>query len=85
MDTYQAFLEGLFICGEADVPTVIEKEQANLLIDVRAEATKSAGTEDATWVNIPLDSKKEHQVEQLKAAIDELVQAYHKGEKAVLH
>lgn len=85
MENYQAFLEGLFICGEADVPTVIEKEQANLLVDVRAEATRSAGSDDATWINIPLDSKKQHQAAQLKEAIDQLVEAYHKGEKAVLH
>ncbi len=85
MQSYQSFLEGLFICGEADVPQVQAIEKAALIIDVRAEAKQSAGSADAAWVNIPLESGKSHQSQELKKAIDQLVQAYHKGEKAVLH
>ena len=85
MGPYQSFLEGLFICGEADVPSVINKEKATLIVDVRAEANQSAGSENAHWVNVKLDSGKTNQAEPLKEAIDQLVQAYRKGEKAVLH
>lgn len=85
MESYQSFLEGLYICGEADVPTVITNEKATLIVDVRAEANQSAGSENANWVNIKLDSGKTNQTQPLKEAIDELVRAYYKGEKAVLH
>lgn len=85
MGSYQSFLEGLFICGEADVPAVISNEKAGLIVDVRAEATESAGPENAHWVKVPLDSGKANQAKLLKEAIDQLVEAYRKGEKAVLH
>lgn len=85
MQSYQSFLEGLFICGEADVPQVLSNEKTTLIVDVRAEAKQSAGSDDAAWVNIPLESGKPHQSKELKTAIDQLVQAYQNGEKAVLH
>lgn len=85
MAAYQPFLEGIFICGEADVPSVITNEKATLIVDVRAEAKQSSGPENAQWVNVPLDSAKTNQAQPLKEAIDQLVEAYHKGEKAALH
>lgn len=85
MGSYQSFLEGLFICGVTDVPTVINNEKATLIVDVRAEATQSAGPENAHWVKVPLESGKTNQAQLLEEAIDQLVQAYRKGEKAVLH
>ncbi|WP_134703444.1 hypothetical protein [Ammoniphilus sp. YIM 78166] len=85
MQSYQSFLEGLFICGEADVPLVQANEKATLIVDVRADAKQSAGSGSGNWVNIPLESGKTHQSHELKQAIDQLVDAYHKGEKAVLH
>lgn len=85
MELYQSFLEGIFICGESEVSSVITKEEATLIVDVRAEAKESADTRDAAWVNIPLQSGRANQSQQLKEAIDQVVQAYHKGERAVLH
>ncbi|MBP1933371.1 hypothetical protein [Ammoniphilus resinae] len=85
MEDYQSFLEGLFICGEIDVPTVIDKEKANFIVDVRAEAKESAGGQENRRVNIPLEASKPNQSKELKEAIDQLVAAYKKGEKAVLH
>lgn|GEM_PF-5618947 len=85
MEDYQSFLEGLFICGEADVPAVIGKEKANFIVDVRAEATGSAGGPENKRINIPLEARKPNQSKELKEAIDQLVEAYKKGEKAVLH
>ncbi|RXT08012.1 hypothetical protein [Ammoniphilus sp. CFH 90114] len=82
---YQSFLEGLFICGEDVVPSVVSEEKLTLIVDVRAEAKNSAGSGKETWINVPLDSAKSNQAILLKEAIEQLVQAYQKGERAVLH
>jgi len=85
---YQALVENrIFVGGAADVEAMIKNEQVDIIVDLRAEATRMAYPSETTqWIQIPLgdDSLKTEEV-LFKEAIDEVVSAYHAGKKVGFH
>ncbi len=86
--TYQSLHENrIFFGGAADVEAMMAHEQLDKVIDLRGEASECAyAPAQQQWVQVPLgDNNPEPQVQLFKQAIDEVVQAYHKGEKVAFH
>jgi protein-tyrosine phosphatase len=84
-EEFQALIEGIFIGGESTVNTIVSKEQAKVIIDLRAEAQESAVKGNVEWVHIPLVDGKPNQSTLLWDAIQHVVKAHEEGKKVVIH
>ncbi len=82
---YQSLIKGIFMCGEQAVTTAVSKENAQLVVDLRAEAEESAGGDDVNWVRVPLVNGEPNQSELLWKAIQHVTGAYEEGNRVVLH
>ncbi len=78
---YQALLNGIFVCGLPGLASVLENEDVQVIVDLRAEATES----DTKGIIIPLIDGEPNQTHLLKQAIDHVVRAYQDGKQVVLH
>ncbi|RXI96521.1 hypothetical protein DS745_22700 [Anaerobacillus alkaliphilus] len=78
---YQTLINGIFVCGLPALPFVLEKEDIQVIVDLRAEADKSE-TKD---ILIPLVDGQPNQEHLLREAIGHVVRAYEQGKKVVLH
>lgn len=87
---YQALVdEYIYFGGADDVENMIINEHCEVIVDLRAEVTKS--TFDSAklhiqTITIPLDDQAETiQTEILQEAIDQIVYFYHQGKKVGFH
>lgn len=81
---YQALInERIFIGGADDVADVMEKEKADVIFDLRAEAPDAPV--DGNRIHSPIVDDAEHQQESVKRAIDQVVEAYKEGKKVYFH
>jgi protein-tyrosine phosphatase len=85
---YHALVEDrIFFGGARDVEAMIKNEQVEVIIDLRAETTKSAyPSRHVEWIQIPLGDDSPVVTERLfKSAIDQVVEAYRAGKKVGFH
>jgi protein-tyrosine phosphatase len=85
---YHALVEDrIFFGGARDVEAMIKNERIEVLIDLRAETTKSAyPSPHVEWIQVPLGDDSPVITEHLfKNAIDEVVGAYQAGKKVGFH
>ncbi|WP_373231475.1 dual specificity protein phosphatase family protein [Cohnella sp.] len=86
---YQALFEDrIFVGGADDVEAMVKDEKCDVIVDLRAEATKCAYPEaDVQWVNVPLkdNSLESGQEQVIQQAIEEVVNAYQKGHTVGFH
>ncbi|MEG0258245.1 MAG: dual specificity protein phosphatase family protein [Lysinibacillus sp.] len=79
---YHALVDGrIYIGGAEDVPSVLENEQINLVIDLRGEA--NVLHEKA--IHLPIVEGIKGQDESVYRAIDQVVSAYHEGKNIYFH
>lgn len=80
--------ERIFIGGAGDVEAMINDEQCNVIVDLRAEATESAYKKDGVrWIQVPLknNSQEMGQEQVIQRGINEVVNAYQNGNKVGFH
>ena len=82
---YQTLLKGIFICGLPSVNQVIKKENASVVIDLRAEAQQDSYYENVIYRNFPLIDGGKKQQHILHNAISEITQFHKEGKQVVLH
>ncbi|GAE37287.1 hypothetical protein [Halalkalibacter akibai] len=85
MNEYQSILNGIFVCGLPAVNRVIEKEQAQVVVDVRVEVDETEARQKVATKYVPLVDGKPNQAALLQEAIAHVVTAYQEGKKIVLH
>lgn len=79
---YHALVDGrIYIGGAEDVPSVLENEKIDLVIDLRGEA--NVLHEKA--IHLPIVEGIEGQHESVYRAIDQVVSAYHEGQNIYFH
>ncbi|MDQ0920279.1 dual specificity protein phosphatase family protein [Paenibacillus sp. V4I5] len=78
--------ERIFIGGAKDVKQMIEDEQVEVVIDLRAEAQEAVSSpESVELIHIPLVDQQEGQEGQIGKAADEVIRHYRDGKKVALH
>jgi protein-tyrosine phosphatase len=81
---YQALIKDrIYIGGADDVKDVMENEKVDVIFDLRAEAPTESS--DFNRIHSPIVDEQENQEESVKNAIDNVVGAYHEGEKVYFH
>lgn len=77
----------IYMGGAADVEEMVKQEGVQVVVDLREEATECASTDaNVKWIKIPLgDNATESEEVLFKKAIDEVVSAYHNGQKVAFH
>ncbi|MDB5052964.1 MAG: protein tyrosine phosphatase [Bacilli bacterium] len=86
--SYQSLHENkIFVGGSADVEAMIKNENIDVIVDLRAEATKMAYPSETTqWIQVPIGDDSPQTEEILfKKAIDEVVSAYKAGKTVGFH
>jgi protein-tyrosine phosphatase len=81
---YQALVkERLFIGGADDAKEVMEKENVDVVVDLRAEAP----TEDVSYnrIHSPIVDDAGGQEESIKKAVESVMNAYNEGQKVYFH
>ncbi|WP_052948712.1 hypothetical protein [Mesobacillus campisalis] len=82
---YQSLINGIFVCALPAVNTVLENENIQMVMDLRAEAGENEGENHPNRLVIPLIDGKPNQSKLLEDAIQAAVHAYHEGKQVVLH
>lgn len=85
MKDYQTILNGFFICGVPAVNTVIENENIEFIVDLRAEVQGTVDTDQKNRVLIPLVDGVPNQSHLLREAIQQVIKAYQEGKKVLVH
>ncbi|KUP04860.1 protein tyrosine phosphatase [Bacillus coahuilensis m2-6] len=84
MKKYQELIEGrIFIGGADDFEDVIKEEKIDVSFDLRAESDVTDSLYNR--VHSPIVDDEERQDETVKAAIDQVVDAYNKGQNVYFH
>ena len=81
---YQALMKDrIFIGGVADIQEMMDKEQVDVIYDLRAETP----TEESPYnrVHTPIVDDADRQDESVKAAINQVVADYNEGKKVYFH
>ncbi|OPH62169.1 hypothetical protein BC351_02765 [Paenibacillus ferrarius] len=83
---YQSLHEDrIFIGSAGDVTRLIEEEQCDVIVDLRAEVEEISLPEYVERIHIPLIDQQESQEEQILSAANEVVRHYREGKKVALH
>ncbi|MCT8139122.1 hypothetical protein H1D32_16280 [Anaerobacillus sp. CMMVII] len=82
---YQTLLNGMFICGLKSVESVIENEEIDIVLDLRAEAQGDSDYGSVKRLRVPLEDGISNQTQLLQQGIQHAVNAYTEGKKVVLH
>ena len=88
MSQYHALIDGaVFMGSAADVQNAVDREQIDLVVDLRAESVGCVATRDGlSWVQIPLgDNAPTAESELYRRAIRAVVAAYESGQKVIFH
>jgi protein-tyrosine phosphatase len=77
----------IFMGGASDVESMVKNEGVDVVVDLRSESIGCAYSDaNVEWVKIPLgDNATESEEALYKKAIDEVVNAYHRGKKIAFH
>lgn len=85
---YHSLHEDKIYMGRAvDVEEMVKQEGVQVVVDLREEATECVFSDASVkWIHIPLEDNATESEEILfKKAIDEVVSAYHNGQKVAFH
>lgn len=83
---YQELVKGVFIGSAADAPTMVEQEECDIVIDLRAEVeTTEEHAANRLRVHIPLHDGVRGQEEYIQSAVQEAVTAYQNGRIVAIH
>ncbi|PZD95931.1 protein tyrosine phosphatase [Paenibacillus sambharensis] len=77
----------IYMGGAKDVEDMVKREGVSVIVDLREEAAGCAyPSDDVKWIKAGLsDEAAEVQAEELKTAIDQVIDAYNRGEKVGFH
>ncbi|TDL66516.1 protein tyrosine phosphatase [Rhodococcus qingshengii] len=78
---HELIQDRVFISGADDVKDVLKNEKADVIFDLRAEATAA----DYDRVHSPIVDDAENQDESIKQSIDRVVDSYNEGKKVYFH
>ncbi|WP_342527352.1 dual specificity protein phosphatase family protein [Chryseomicrobium sp. FSL W7-1435] len=83
-DYQELVKDRIFIGGAADAKEAVDREQINVVVDLRAEVTE--GEYEYLRIHSPIvDDSDEQQDESVKKAIDQVVDAYNDDKKIYFH
>jgi len=85
---YHALIDGAVFMGAAvDVQEAVEREQIDLVVDLRSESTGCvASSPGLRWIQVPLgDNSPTAESDLYRQAIDSVIAAYQAGQKVIFH
>ena len=85
---YHALIDGAVFMGAAvDVQEAVEREQIDLVVDLRSESTGCvASSPGLRWIQVPLgDNSPTAESDLYRQAIDTVIAAYQAGQKVIFH
>lgn len=85
---YHALIDGAVFMGAAvDVQEAVEREQIDLVVDLRSESTGCvASSPGLRWIQVPLgDNSPTAESDLYRQAIDTVLAAYQAGQKVIFH
>lgn len=83
-NNYQALIKDRIFIGGADaVSNMMEKEQAEVIFDLRAEEMEHQAPE--LRIHVPIVDDAKQQDESIQKAVNEVVKAYENGQKVYFH
>lgn len=81
---YQALIKNrIYIGGADDVTDVVKNEKADIIFDLRAEASEVKS--DYSRVHCPIIDDIDKQEKSVKTAIENVITAYNEGSKVYFH
>lgn len=81
---YEALIpERIFIGGIDAIDDLLENEKIDVIYDLRAEVNGPLSSDLS--IHQPIVDEAEHQDESIKAAVKEVVDAYHSGKNVYFH
>ncbi|MBU9720122.1 MULTISPECIES: hypothetical protein [Bacillaceae] len=83
---YHHLLERMFIGAAEDAMSMVSEEKANVIVDLRSEAEScSVSDPEVQCIRVPITDAISGQKEELKRAIDTVVEAFHAGKVVGFH
>jgi protein-tyrosine phosphatase len=80
---HELIKDRIYIGGADDVKDMMEREEADVIFDLRAESPN----QDTSFnrIHSPIVDDEDQQDKSIKKAVDQVVKAYNEGEKVYFH